>query len=71
MMVLGGPVKGGKIYGRWPGLDERHLYEGRDLELTTDFRTVLSECLARHMNTQELAKVFPRFEVKDYLKFIG
>ncbi len=71
MLVLGGPVKGGKIYGRWPGLDERHLYEGRDLELTTDFRTVLSECLARHMKTQELAKVFPRFEVKDYLKFLG
>lgn len=71
MMVLGGPVKGGKIYGRWPGLNAGQLYEGRDLELTTDFRTVLSECLTRHMNTKELAKVFPRFEIKDYLKFLG
>jgi len=70
MLVLGGPVKGGKVYGRWPGLDERHLYEGRDLELTTDFRTVLSECLARHMGTKELAKVFPGFTAKDYLKFL-
>lgn len=71
MLVLGGPVKGGKIYGRWPGLDERHLYEGRDLELTTDFRTVLSESLARHMKTPDMAKVFPGFESKDYLKFLG
>ncbi|HUS18675.1 MAG TPA: DUF1501 domain-containing protein [Terriglobales bacterium] len=71
MLVLGGPVKGGRVYGKWPGLDDRHLYEGRDLELTTDFRTVLSECLSRHMNTKELGKVFPRFDSKDYLKFIG
>lgn len=71
MLVLGGPVKGGKVYGKWPGLDERNLYEGRDLQLTTDFRTVLSECLSRHMKTKELATVFPGFEVKDYLKFLG
>ncbi|HUQ50545.1 MAG TPA: DUF1501 domain-containing protein, partial [Terriglobales bacterium] len=71
MFVLGGPVKGGKIYGRWPGLDERHLYEGRDLELTTDFRTVLSECLDVHLKTKDLRKVFPGFERKDYLKFVG
>ena len=70
MFVLGGPVKGGKVYGRWPGL-ERHLYEGRDLAVTTDFRQVLSECLSRHMKTQELTTVFPEFTSKDYLKFLG
>jgi uncharacterized protein (DUF1501 family) len=72
MFVLGGPVKGGKVFGRWPGLGERHLYEGRDLELTTDFRSVLTECLDKHMDKKQLGKVFPGFAAnqKDYLKFL-
>ena len=61
MFVLGGPVKGGKVYGRWPGLDDRHLYEGRDLDVTTDFRTVLSESLTTHMGVKNLDTVFPGF----------
>src|SRR5207302_11026203 len=61
MFVLGRPVKGGKVYGRWPGLDSRHLYEGRDLEVTTDFRAVLGEGLTNHMGNKELTKVFPGF----------
>ena len=61
MLVLGGPVKGGKVYGRWPGLDERHLYEGRDLEVTTDFRTVLGEAVTRHLGVKDTSKVFPGF----------
>jgi uncharacterized protein (DUF1501 family) len=70
MFVLGGPVKGGKVYGRWPGLDERHLYEGRDLEVTTDFRTVLAESLDRHLQVKELATVFPQFNAKQRLGFL-
>jgi hypothetical protein len=46
MFVLGGPVKGGRMYGRWPGLQQEHLYEGRDLAVTTDFRQVLSEAVS-------------------------
>jgi uncharacterized protein (DUF1501 family) len=61
MLVLGGPVKGGRVYGRWPGLDERHLYEGRDLEVTSDFRTVLSEVITNHLGVKETASVFPHF----------
>ena len=38
MFVMGGPVKGGKVYGPWPGLEQSQLYEGRDLAVTTDFR---------------------------------
>src|SRR5258706_1319708 len=64
MFALGGPVKGGRVYGRWPGLDDRHLYEGRDLEVTADFRGVLSESLLRHLGTKELPTVFPGFEFK-------
>jgi uncharacterized protein (DUF1501 family) len=62
MFVLGGPVKGGKVYGRWPGLDQSQLYEGRDLALTTDFRQVIGEAVARHMGNADLNPVFPGFE---------
>jgi uncharacterized protein (DUF1501 family) len=61
MFVLGGPVKGGKVYGRWPGLDQSQLYEGRDLALTTDFRQVIGEAVSRHMGNQNLAAVFPGY----------
>ena len=54
MFVLGGPVKGGKVYGRWPGLDQSQLYEGRDLALTTDFRQVIGEAVARHLGNKDL-----------------
>jgi uncharacterized protein (DUF1501 family) len=62
MFVLGGPVQGGKVYGRWPGLDQSQLYEGRDLALTTDFRQVIGEAVVRHMGNSSLNTVFPGFE---------
>ncbi len=61
MFVLGGAVRGGRVYGKWPGLAPEHLYEGRDLAVTTDFRDVLSELIARQMSNHDLAAVFPRF----------
>ena len=61
MFALGGPVRGGKVYGRWPGLAPEVLYEGRDLNLTTDFRTVCGEVISRHLGQKELAKIFPGF----------
>jgi uncharacterized protein (DUF1501 family) len=64
MFVLGGPVRGGKVYGRWPGLDQSHLYEGRDLAVTTDFRTVLSEVVANYLGNKDLKTVFPCFDVQ-------
>jgi uncharacterized protein (DUF1501 family) len=74
MFVLGGPVKGGKVYGQWPGLGSSQLYEGRDLAVTTDFRQVLSEAVARHLGNDNLARVFPGFEKntsRDFLKYLG
>jgi uncharacterized protein (DUF1501 family) len=62
MFVLGGPVKGGRVYGRWPGLDPSQLYEGRDLAVTTDFRLVLSEVVSRYLGNKDLKEVFPGFE---------
>jgi uncharacterized protein (DUF1501 family) len=59
--VLGGPVKGGKIYGEWPGLATAQLYQGRDLAVTTDYRNPLAMILERHLrlNDAALAKIFP------------
>ena len=73
MFVLGGPVKGGKVYGRWPGLDQSQLYEGRDLALTTDFRQVIGEAVACHMGNRDLAAVFPGFDNQPgkFLKLLG
>jgi uncharacterized protein (DUF1501 family) len=62
MMVLGGPVQGGKIYGEWPGLEKEQLFEGRDLAVTTDFRTVLSELVRGHLGQSDLSSVFPGFK---------
>ena len=61
MFVMGGAVKGGKVYGKWPGLGPEQLNEGRDLALTTDFRSVLGEIISRHLGTNELEAVFPGF----------
>jgi uncharacterized protein (DUF1501 family) len=73
MFVLGGPVKGGKVYGRWPGLDQSQLYEGRDLAVTTDFRQVIGEAVARHMGNENLAQVFPGFDNRPskFLEYLG
>jgi uncharacterized protein (DUF1501 family) len=62
MFLLGGPVKGGRVYGRWPGLDQSQLYEGRDLAMTTDFRQVIGEAVVQHMGNGNLKEVFPGFE---------
>jgi uncharacterized protein (DUF1501 family) len=62
MFVMGGDVKGGQVYGRWPGLENHQLNEGRDLMLTTDFRTVVGEILAKHNGVKQLSAVFPGFD---------
>jgi uncharacterized protein (DUF1501 family) len=59
MFVLGADVKGGKVYGRWPGLANEQLNEGRDLALTTDYRHVLGEVVTRTLGVNSLAAVFP------------
>jgi len=62
MFVLGGPVRGGRVYGRWPGLDPAQLNEGRDLALTTDFRRVVGEAVSLHLGNSHLHTVFPGFD---------
>jgi uncharacterized protein (DUF1501 family) len=70
MFVSGGPVKGGKVYGKWPGLGREQLNEDRDLALTTDFRDVLAELLVRHLGCQKPDAIFPGYGV-DAARFKG
>src|SRR5207244_7666291 len=70
MLVLGGPVDGGKVLGKWPGLDPAQRYEGRDVAVTTDFRDLFAEILARHLGAKELSAVFPGF-IPDPTRFPG
>ncbi len=60
--VLGGPVRGGRVLGRFPKLSEENLFEGRDLPVTTDFRDLTAEILVRHMGLPDLKAVFPNHE---------
>ena len=58
MFALGGGIRGGKVYGDWPGLEQEQLYEQRDLQLTTDFRDVLGELVVRHLgNARRVERV--------------
>jgi uncharacterized protein (DUF1501 family) len=61
MWVMGGPVRGGKVYGRWPGLATSALYQERDLAVTTDFREPIGAVLRSHLalSDAQVARVFP------------
>jgi uncharacterized protein (DUF1501 family) len=70
MLAFGAPVRGGKVYGRWPGLSPSELYEGRDLAVTTDFRDVLGEVITRHLGNPHLEQIFPGY-ANDPTRFRG
>lgn len=61
MWVMGGPVRGRRVYARWPGLSQAELYQGRDLPVTTDFREPISRVLRAHMGVRsdQIARIFP------------
>src|SRR5687767_15280637 len=69
MFVIGGGVRGGKVHGTWPGLEREQLYEGRDLALTTDFRSVFADVLSKHLGANKLAPVFPGYDAKPFSVF--
>jgi uncharacterized protein (DUF1501 family) len=64
MLVLGGRVRGQKVYGRWPGLRPEQLFEGRDLAVTTDFRDLFAEIAVRHLGVDWRAPLFPNYVVR-------
>jgi uncharacterized protein (DUF1501 family) len=61
LFVIGGNVKGGKVHGKWPGLAPEQLNEGRDLALTTDFRSVFLEVATKHLGAKKPESLFPGF----------
>jgi uncharacterized protein (DUF1501 family) len=63
MLVLGGPVSGGRVHGRWPGLGPEQLFEGRDLAVTTDFRDLFAEVAIGHLGIPATAPLFPGFAI--------
>jgi len=70
MFVMGGDVRGGKVYTRWPGMNDGQLYQDRDLAVTTDYRSVLGEIMLKHMGDRDLKTVFTGFE-NDPQQFLG
>ncbi len=67
MWALGGNVNGGNIYGKWPGLANDQLNKKVDLEITTDYRTVLAELMQKRMKRKDIANIFPKFNYKKSL----
>jgi len=64
MLVIGGGVRGGKVYGRWPGLAVEQRHDRRDLAISTDFRDVFSEIVVRHLAVADATAIFPGYDVK-------
>jgi uncharacterized protein (DUF1501 family) len=62
MLVLGQSIKGGQVFGKWPGLETHALYERADLAVTTDYRNVMCEILTKEKGFKQIEKVFPRFK---------
>ena len=70
IFVLGGNVKGGKVYGKWPGLADEQLNEGRDLAITTDYRQVLGEVVSKTIGATNLEATFPGARLNPH-QFLG
>lgn len=71
MFAFGGAIRGGKVYSEWPGLAPEQLHENRDLALTTDFRDVLGELVAKHLGNGDLTGVFPEYTRPKFRGLIG
>jgi uncharacterized protein (DUF1501 family) len=71
MMAVGGAVRGGRVYGRWPGLAREQRHDGRDLAITTDFRAVFNEVVRGHLGLGDTSHVFPGFTDRSTLNLFA
>ena len=73
MWLLGGAVRGGKVYGDWQGLNQSALFENRDLPVTTDFREIFSVILQQHLGvpSDRLDRVFPGYQSPNKIDFLA
>lgn len=67
MFLMGGGINGGTVWGKWPGLAPEQLNGPGDLEITTDFRTVLGEVVEKRLLNSNLNEVFPGFGNGNFL----
>lgn len=72
MWLMGGDVRGGKVYGEWQGLAPDRLFQGRDLAITTDFRDVIATILDRHLrlDAAQIRQIFPDFTPSNRLALL-
>ena len=72
MWLLGGAIRGGKVYGEWRGLNQKALHQNRDLPVTTDFREVFSLILQQHLSISNdgLNRVFPNYQLANKIDFL-
>ena len=70
MFIFGGPVRGGKVYGKWPGLEVNQRWEGRDLAITTDFRNVFADLVGDHLGAKDVSPIFPGYAYKGPVGFL-
>jgi uncharacterized protein (DUF1501 family) len=70
MLAIGGGIRGGRVYGKWPGLSPDRRYDGRDLAVTTDFRDVFGEIVVRHLGATNPGAIFPGYAI-NAAKFPG
>jgi uncharacterized protein (DUF1501 family) len=64
MLIIGGGVRGGRVYGKWPGLSTEQRYDRRDLAITTDFRDVFAEIVVRHLGVSDARAIFPGYAIQ-------
>jgi uncharacterized protein (DUF1501 family) len=64
MIAIGGGVRGGRVYGKWPGLAVEQRYDRRDLAVTTDFRDVFGEIVTRHLGVADARPIFPGYALQ-------
>ena len=65
MMVMGGGIRGGRVYAQWPGLQDEQLVGPGDLAITTDYRNVLAELIRKRLNNPQLDNIFPGFSLNE------
>ena len=70
IFVLGGSVNGG-LHGEWPGLERAALYDGADLEITVDYRRVLSDIVIRQLGDNRLGALFPGYEDHEPMELVA
>ena len=61
MFVMGDSVAGGRVLSKWPGLHQDELYQGQDLQVTTDHRDILAEIVQKRLDNMALSFIFPNF----------